>query len=51
MRQQGSHLHLWHAEKKRMTQVPIHAKDIGTGLLRAIIRQAGLTRQQFLELL
>lgn len=49
--QTGSHLILRHKEKphRRLT-VPKH-KEVAKGTLRAIIRQAGLTRKEFLELL
>ena len=48
--QTGSHLILRHKEEphRRLT-VPNH-KDLAKGTLRAIIRQAGLTREEFLEL-
>ncbi len=49
--QTGSHLILRHKEKphRRLT-IPKH-KEIAKGTLRAIIKQAGLTREEFLELL
>ena len=49
--QTGSHLILRHKEvpHRRLT-VPNH-KEISKGTLRAIIRQAGLTRDEFLDLL
>jgi hypothetical protein len=31
--------------------IPIHARDVKPGLLLQIIREAGLTREQFLRLL
>lgn len=31
--------------------IPMHARDIKKGTLRAIIRQAGLTVEEFLDLL
>lgn len=48
--QTGSHLILRHMEPphRRLT-VPNH-KEISKGTLRAIIRQAGLTVEEFLEL-
>jgi len=47
--QTGSHIILRQAEvpHRRLT-IPNH-KTISTGTLRAIIRQAGLTREEFLE--
>jgi predicted RNA binding protein YcfA (HicA-like mRNA interferase family) len=49
--QTGSHLILRQNKKpyRRLT-VPNH-KEIAKGTLRAIIRQSGLTREEFLELL
>jgi predicted RNA binding protein YcfA (HicA-like mRNA interferase family) len=46
---EGSHMILYCPGKNRLT-VPKH-KEIGRGLLRALIRDAGLTRDQFIELL
>ena len=51
-RQKGSHLILIHAEKRARTVVPIHAaKTIKPPLLRAIIRDANLSVDEFIELL
>ena len=49
--QTGSHLILRNKQKphRRLT-VPNH-RELAKGTLRAIIRQAGLTRNEFLELL
>ena len=49
--QTGSHLILRHKEEphRRLT-IPKH-RELAKGTLRAIIRQAGLTRDEFLELL
>jgi len=49
--QRGSHLHLFHAGRKRMVTVPMHAKDVKRGTLQSIIRQSGLTVEEFLKLL
>lgn len=46
---EGSHMILLHPSKGRLS-VPRH-KELGRGLLRALIRDAGLTRDAFLELL
>jgi len=49
--QTGSHLILRQKEyPHRRITVPMH-KEIAKGTLRAIIRQAGLTVEEFLELL
>jgi predicted RNA binding protein YcfA (HicA-like mRNA interferase family) len=45
--QSGSHLKLRHADG-RILVVPMHANQpVNVGLLRAILRQAGLTVDQF----
>ena len=46
---EGSHMILLHPVKGRIS-IPKH-KELGRGLLRALIRDAGLTRDQFIELL
>ena len=51
VKQRGSHVKLWHPITKHRTSVPFHGgKDIGRGLLASIIKQAGLTVEQFLGL-
>lgn len=49
--QSGSHIILRHAKPpyRRLT-VPAH-KEVAKGTLRALIRQAGLSVEQFVELL
>ena len=50
-KQRGSHVKLWHPVTKRRTSVSFHAgRDIGRGLLAEIIKQAGLTVEEFLKL-
>jgi predicted RNA binding protein YcfA (HicA-like mRNA interferase family) len=51
-RQKGSHLHMWReADKKRVT-VPVHkGKTVPQGTLRAILRDADLSVEEFLKLL
>ena len=48
-RTQGSHMILIGPTGRRLS-VPKH-RELGRGLLRALIRDAGLTREEFLELL
>lgn len=48
-RTQGSHMILIGPAGRRLT-VPRH-RELGRGLLRALIRDAGLTREEFLDLL
>jgi predicted RNA binding protein YcfA (HicA-like mRNA interferase family) len=51
-RQRGSHLVLTHPVTHARTVVPIHSgRTIKEALLRAIIRDANLTVNEFLELL
>ena len=53
VRTSGSHYRMVHdTDPTRMTVVPVHAgKDIPRGTLRDIIKQAGLTVDEFLDLL
>jgi len=46
---EGSHMILLHPSGQRLS-VPRHA-ELGRGLLRALIRDAGLSREEFLRLL
>ena len=46
---EGSHMILLHPSGQRLS-VPRH-KELGRGLLRALIRDAGLTRDEFMALL
>ena len=46
---EGSHMTLLHTSGRRLS-VPRH-KELGRGLLRALIKDAGLSREEFLELL
>jgi predicted RNA binding protein YcfA (HicA-like mRNA interferase family) len=47
--QTGSHIILRHPSQRRLT-VPNH-RELGKGTLRALIREAGLTKDQFTDLL
>jgi len=50
VRQKGSHVYLRHADG-RATVVPIHkGRDIDRGLLRKIIRDAKISRDEFLDI-
>ena len=51
LHQKGSHLTLWHATKKLLTGVPMHPGDLGRGLVKQIIKQSGLTEDEFRALL
>jgi len=51
-RQKGSHLVLIRPETKTRTVVPVHAgRTIKEPLLRAILRDANLSVEEFVELL
>ena len=50
-RQTGSHLILLNRESRKIISVPVHNKDIKRGLLVGIIKQAGLTTEEFINLL
>lgn len=45
----GSHEVWRNPQTKRRTTVPNHSGDIGEGLLRAILRQADVSTDQFLD--
>jgi len=53
VRTAGSHVRLVHsADPSRQTTVPVHkGRDLPRGTLRDIIAQAGMTVDEFLELL
>ncbi len=51
IRQRGSHVRLKHPDGRVVT-IPVHSgQDIGRGLLRKILRDAELSRDEFLNLL
>ena len=45
----GSHEIWFHAEMGRYTTIPNHPGDIPEGTLRAILRQAGISPDEFLK--
>jgi predicted RNA binding protein YcfA (HicA-like mRNA interferase family) len=47
--QTGSHIILRHPQMRRLT-VPNH-RELAKGTLRALIREAGLTKEEFVKLL
>ncbi len=51
LRQRGSHVHLGKEGVRRVMTVPVHAEDLRPGTLRAILRQACLSVEEFIELL
>ena len=46
---EGSHTILVHQERRRLS-VP-NPRELGRGLLRSLIRDAGLTREEFFQIL
>lgn len=49
--QTGSHVILFRSSDHRRVVVPMHNRDLGTGLLAKIIVDAGLTKEEFKDLL
>ena len=51
IRQKGSHMRMKHPNGRVVT-VPVHpGQDVGRGLLRKVLRDAELTRDEFMALL
>jgi len=51
IRQKGSHVIIINDRKTRIV-IPVHpGKDVKSGLIRAIIKEAGLNREDFFKLL
>ncbi|MFP4171332.1 MAG: type II toxin-antitoxin system HicA family toxin [Candidatus Hydrogenedentota bacterium] len=48
--QRGSHLHLKHSDGREVV-IPMHSKDLKRSTLLAIIKQAGLSQDEFRNLL
>ena len=48
-RQSGSHLVLRH-EDGRQTYLPMHTGHVPTGTFRSILKQAGMTEEEFRDL-
>jgi predicted RNA binding protein YcfA (HicA-like mRNA interferase family) len=48
-RQSGSHVVLRHADG-RQTYVAMHSRDVPNGTFRAILKQAGLSEEEFRSL-
>lgn len=50
--QTGSHARLFHRERADLrVTIPIHSKDLPMGTLHRILKQAGLTVEEFKKLL
>ena len=50
-RQKGSHVVLYHSRQNRTTIVALHGRDLPVPTLKDILKQAGLTEDEFRELL
>jgi len=50
-RQKGSHVSMYKEGASELVVIPMHKKDLPKGTLRAILEDAGLTIDQFFELL
>ena len=51
VRQRGSHVYYRHPDE-RATVIPVHpGEDLGRGLLRSILRDIEISREDFLKLL
>lgn len=47
----GRHVHMVHYETKKVIPIPTHGdKDIGVGLLRKIVQEAGVTIEEWQRL-
>ncbi|MBI2635156.1 MAG: type II toxin-antitoxin system HicA family toxin [Parcubacteria group bacterium] len=50
--QSGSHIQLRHLDKKNLRiTIPFHRKDLTPKTLRSIIKQSGLTVDEFIKIL
>jgi len=47
-RQSGSYVILYRPKDKRRAVIPLHLKDIKKGTLLAILRESGISRDEFL---
>jgi predicted RNA binding protein YcfA (HicA-like mRNA interferase family) len=45
--QRGSHLRLWREADRRLVIIPMHSGDLPKGTLRGILRDAGLSVEEF----
>lgn len=51
IRQKGSHVIMMDERRIRIV-IPVHSgKDVKPGLMRAIVKEAGLSREEFIRLL
>lgn len=50
-RTRGSHYILKHTGERRKITVPMHNRDLGPGLLLAILKNVGVDRDEFIDAL
>jgi predicted RNA binding protein YcfA (HicA-like mRNA interferase family) len=50
-RTRGSHQHFVHPDRAAIVTVPVHAKDLKRGLVAGILKDAGISREEFLRTL
>lgn len=51
-RQKGSHLHMWRETDRKRVTIPVHqGKTVPLGTLRAILRDADISIEEFRKLL
>ena len=50
-RSKGSHDHFAHPESPNVVSVPVHARDLKRGTLAGILKDADISREEFLRLL
>ena len=48
-RQTGSHIFMHNSNTKNTTVIPFHAKDIHRGVLFEMLKQAGISKEDFLK--
>ena len=48
-RQSGSHVILYRFHDKKRAVIPMHVKDLAPGTLRAILRQTGISENEFIN--
>ena len=46
----GRHSRMVNLKTGQIVPIPIHTKEVGVGLIRKIINQVGLTRDEWIEL-
>lgn len=50
-RSKGSHHHFMHPENLSIVSVPVHPRDLKRGTLSGVLKDAGISREEFLDVL